>query len=57
MLTKNEIATVYIGLCILLFILTLKATQRMMHEITFITRVSVRNNAEACFSRIMRGTW
>ena len=29
----------------------------MMHEITFITRVSVRNNAEACVSRIMRETW
>ena len=28
-----------------------------MREIIFVTRVSVRNNAEACVSRIMRKTW
>ena len=55
MLTNSEIATFYIG--ILLFILTLKATWRMMDEIIFIKRVSVRNNAEACVSRILRETW
>ena len=57
MLTNSDIATIYIDLCILLFILTLKVTQRMMHEIIFIIRVNVRNNAEACVSRIMRETW
>ena len=57
MLTNSDIATTYIDLCILLFILTLKVTQRMMHEIIFIIRVNVRNNAEACVSRIMRETW
>ena len=41
------IATIYIVLCILLFVLILKATQRLMIEI-FIMRVCVRNNAEAC---------
>ena len=57
MLTNSDIATIYIDLCILLFILTLKVTQRMMHEIIFIIRVNVRNNAEVCVSRIMRETW
>ena len=28
-----------------------------MREIIFVTRVSVRNNTEACVSRIMRKTW
>ena len=43
---------------ILLVMLTLKATpQRLMREIIFIMRVNVRNNAEACFSLIMRETW
>ena len=57
MLTNSDIATIYIDLCILLFILTLKVTQRMMHEIIFIIRVNVRNNAEVYVSRIMRETW
>ena len=39
MLTNSDIVTVYIDLCILLFILTLKATQQMMHETIFIMRV------------------
>ena len=56
MLTKSDIATVYIDRCIL-FILTLKATQWMMREIIFIMRVSVRNNAKMCVSRIMHETW
>ena len=52
------LSTVYIGLCILLFVLTLKATQRMMREIIFIMWLSVGNNSEpeACVSRIMRET-
>ena len=33
LLTNSDIATVYNDLCILLFILTLKATQGMMREI------------------------
>ena len=37
--TNSDIATVYIDLCILLFILTLKATQQMMRERIFIMRV------------------
>ena len=56
MLRNSGIATFYIDICILLFILTLKATQQLMPEIIFIIRVSVRNNAEACVSRIMRET-
>ena len=57
MLTNSGIATIYIDICILLFILTLKATQQLMPEILFIMYVSVRNNAEACVSRIMHETW
>ena len=57
MLTNSFIATIYIDLCILLFILTLKATQWMMHEIIFITHASVTNIVEGCVSRIMRETW
>ena len=56
-LTNNDIATVYIGLCILLFIITVKATQQMMCEIIFIIHVSMRNNAEAYVSHIMCETW
>ena len=48
MLTNSDIVTIHIDFCILLFILTLKATQWMMREIIFIMRVNVRNNAEAC---------
>ena len=40
------IATIYIVLCILLFILILKATQQLMIEI-FIMHVCMRINAEA----------
>ena len=54
MLTNSDIGTICIDLCILLFLLTLKFTQQMMHEIIFIMRVRIRNNAEACVSRIMR---
>ena len=50
MLTNSEIATIYIDICILLFILTLKATEQLMPEIIFIIRMSVRNNAEACLT-------
>ena len=57
MLTNSEIATIYIDICILLFILTLKATQQLMPDIIFIMRVSMRNNAEVCVSLIMRETW
>ena len=57
MLTNKGIATIYIDICILLFILTLKATEQLMPEIIFIIRVSVRNNAEACVSRITCETW
>ena len=57
MFTNSGIATIYIDICILLFILTLKATQQLMPEIIFIMRVSVGNNAESCVSRIMRETW
>ena len=45
MLTNSDIGTVYSGCCVLV-ISTLKATKRMMCEIIFIMRVSVRNNAE-----------
>ena len=65
MLTNSDIAAVYIDLCILQFILTLKSTQRMMHEIIFIMLVNfimrVKREkqcwAEACVSHIMRETW
>ena len=57
MFTNSGIATIYIDICILLFILTLKATQQLMPEIIIIMRVSVGNNAESCVSRIMRETW
>lgn len=40
----------------LLFILTLKATQQLC-EIIFIMHVNVKYKAEACVSRILRGTW
>ena len=42
MLTNSGIATVYVDICILLFILTLKARQQLMPEIIFIMRVSLR---------------
>ena len=57
MLTNSGIATIFTDLYILLFVLTLKATQRLMREITFIVHVSERNDADACVSRIMRETW
>ena len=57
MLTNSGIATIFTDLYILLFILTLKATQRLMREITFIVHVSERNDVDACVSRIMRETW
>ena len=56
MLTKSSIAAIYIDLFILLLTLTLKTTDQLMGEIIFIMRVSVRNNAMACVSRIMRET-
>ena len=57
MFTNSGIATIYSDICILLFILTLKATQQLMLEIIFIMRMSVGNNAESCVLRIMRETW
>ena len=54
---KRGIGTIYFGFFILLLILTLKATQWLMREIILIMRVSVRNNAEALISHIMRDTW
>ena len=57
MLTNSGIATSYIYICILLFILTLKATQQLMPEIIFIMCVSVRGNAEASVSLITHETW
>ena len=57
MLTNSGIDTLYIDICILLFILTLKVKQQIMPEIIFIMRVSVRNNAELRVSRTMRETW
>ena len=56
MLTNRSIATIYNDLGILLFILTLKATQWLIGEIIFIRCVSVRNNAEVCVS-CMCETW
>ena len=56
MFTNSAIATIYIDLCILLFILALKTTQWLTREIIFIMRVSVRNNDEACVLRIMHET-
>ena len=50
MLTNSGVATIFIDICILLFMLTLKATQQLMPEILFIMYVSVRNNAEACLT-------
>ena len=47
MFTNSGIATIYIDICILLFILTLKATQQLMPQIIFIMRMSVGNNAES----------
>ena len=57
MLTNSGIATIFTDLYILLFILTIKATQRLMREIIFIVHVSERNDPDACVSRIMRETW
>ena len=56
MLKSSGIATFYIDVCILLFILTLKPAQRLMYEIIFIMCVSMRNNGEACDSCIMYET-
>ena len=56
MLIESGITTIYIDLCSLLFILTIKATQQLMSEIIFIIRVSVRNKVASCVSRIMRET-
>ena len=56
MLTNSSIATIYVDICILLFMLTLKARQQLTHEIIFM-HVSVRNNAEACVLCIMCETW
>ena len=47
MLTNSSIATIYIGLFILLFILTLKTTRRLMRGTVFIVHVSVRNNVRS----------
>ena len=47
MLTNSSIATIYIGLFILLFILTLKAIRRLVRGIVFIVHVSVRNNVRS----------
>ena len=57
MFASGGIATIYVDLCILLCILTLKAAQQLMHEVIFIVPVSLRNNAEACLSCIMHETW
>ena len=57
MLTNSGIATVYIDLCILLFLLTLKATLQLMHEIIFVMSVNARNNAEACVPCKMYEMW
>ena len=57
MFASGGIATIFVDLCILLCILTLKATQQLMHEVIFIVPVSLRNNAEACLSCIMHKTW
>ena len=56
MLTSSGIATNYIDIYILLFILTLKVTQYLMREIILVMIVSVGNNAEACVLHIMRET-
>ena len=56
MLANSGIATTYLDLSILLSKST-EVTKQLMGEIIFIMRVSVRNNAEACVSRIMRETW
>ena len=56
MLTNSGIATTYLDLSILLSKST-EVTKQLMGEIIFIMRVSVRNNTEACVSRIMRETW
>ena len=57
MFTNSGIAAIYVAVFILLLTLTLKATQQPILEIIFIMRVSVRNNAEACVSRIILETW
>ena len=50
MLRNSGIARINIDICVLLFTLTLKAIQKLMHEIVFIMHVSMRNNAEVCVS-------
>ena len=58
MLKNSGIATIYIGLCILLFILTVKTTQQLMLEKIFINmHVRMRNNVDVCVSHIMHVTW
>ena len=57
MLTNSGIDTIYIDICILLFMLTLKAKQQIVSEIIFIMHVSMRKNAELHVSRIIRETW
>ena len=57
MLTNSGIDTTYIDICILLLILTLKATQQLMPERIYIMHVGVRNNAEVCVSCIIHETW
>ena len=50
MLRNSGIARINIDICVLLFTLTLKAIQKLMHEIVFIMHVGMRNNAEVCVS-------
>ena len=57
MLTNSGIDTIYIDICILLFILTLKAIHKLIPEIIFIMRVSLRSIADMYASCIMRETW
>ena len=57
MLTNSGIDTIYIDICILLFMLALKAKQQIVSEIIFIMHVSMRKNAELHVSRIIRETW
>ena len=45
MLTNSGIDTIYIDICILLFILTLKATQQLVPEIIFIMHVCLTYDA------------
>ena len=57
MLTNSGIDTIYIDICILLYILTPKAKQQIRPEIIFIMHVSMRKNAELHVSHIIRETW